>query len=82
MACKSQYVDKCYEELKQFINELPTKKGSLIAVLRKAQAIFGDLSDDIIDFIALSLGVHSSEVYGVVSFYSFLNTKKQGDFVV
>ena len=79
MACKSQYVDKCYEELKQFINGLPTKKGSLIAVLHKAQGIFGFLPEDVQLFVAKELNIKPAEVYGVVSFYSFFTMTPKGN---
>ena len=82
MACESHYVDKCYEELKQFIDELPTKKGSLIAVLHKAQDIFGFLSEEVQSFVAKEMNIKPAEVYGVATFYSFVNTAKKGKNII
>lgn len=79
MTCKSHYIDKCYAELKQYINELPTKKGSLITVLHKAQNIFGFLPEEVQSFVAKEINVKAAEVYGVVSFYSFFTMTAKGD---
>ena len=79
MACKSHYVDECYAELKQFIEKLPTQKGALIAVLHKAQGIFGFLPEEVQSFVATELNIKPAEVYGVVSFYSFFTMTPKGD---
>src|SRR5512136_2166428 len=49
---------------------LPTEEGSLIPLLQKAQAEYGYISDELVGLIAAHLGMTSSQVYGVASFYS------------
>ncbi len=71
-----------YSELDTFINELPTKDGKLIVVLHKAQDIYGYLPVNVQNHIAHRLELPSSKVYGVVTFYSFFNTKPKGRFKV
>ncbi len=74
--------DSMYGELDKFIDELPDKKGALISTLHKAQDIFGYLPSEVQNHVAHRLGVPSSKVYGVVTFYSFFNTKPKGKFKV
>ncbi len=57
-------------------------RGLLIQSLHKAQGIFGYLPEEVQRFVAEKLGLHLSEVYGVVSFYSFFTTKPLGKFQI
>lgn len=67
-----------FKELEEFIDGLETTKGALIAILHKAQNIFGYLPNDVQLFIARKIGIPAAEVYGVVSFYSYFTTKPGG----
>jgi len=69
-------------ELDAFIDALPTKQGKLITVLHRAQDIFGYLPTEVQNHVAHRLDVPSSKVYGVVTFYSFFNTKPKGKYKV
>lgn len=69
-------------ELDIFIDSLPVLEGKLIVVLHKAQEIVGYLPVEVQNHIAHRLNVPSSKVYGVVTFYSFFNTKPKGQFQV
>jgi NADH-quinone oxidoreductase subunit E len=52
--------------------------GNLLVALKEAQAKFGHLSPALMTELARSLDVPVNEVYGVASFYSFLNTRPPG----
>ncbi|MFA6941109.1 MAG: NADH-quinone oxidoreductase subunit NuoE [Clostridiaceae bacterium] len=80
--CKNQVTDAMLKELEVFIDNLPTKEGSLIAVLHKAQEIFGYLPNEVQVFVAKKLGIPVSKVYGVVTFYSFFQTEPRGENVI
>lgn len=67
-----------FDELEEFIDGMETTKGALIAILHKAQNIFGYLPRDVQLFVARKLGIPGAEVYGVVSFYSYFTTKPRG----
>ncbi len=67
-----------FHELERFIDEMETTKGALIAILHKAQNIFGYLPRDVQLFVSRKLGMPGAEVYGVVSFYSYFTTKPRG----
>ncbi|GHU55691.1 NADH dehydrogenase [Clostridia bacterium] len=65
-------------ELDGFIDTLDSLEGKLIVVLHKAQNIVGWLPTEVQNHIAHRLRVPASKVYGVVTFYSFFNTKPKG----
>ena len=68
-----------FEELGQFIDSLPSKEGELIRVLHKAQEIFGYLPKEVQYFVGRKLGVPTSKVYGVVTFYSYFTMNPKGE---
>jgi NADH-quinone oxidoreductase subunit E/NADP-reducing hydrogenase subunit HndA len=71
-----------FEQLDRFIENLETKKGSLIQVLYKAQEIFGYLPRDVQLFVARKIGVSAASVTGVVTFYSYFTTQKKGKHII
>ncbi|MBP3889148.1 MAG: NAD(P)H-dependent oxidoreductase subunit E [Cellulosilyticum sp.] len=80
--CKNALAQEMYDELAQFIESLPEKKGALISVLHKAQSIFGYLPKEVQVFVGSKLGIPISEVYGVVSFYSFFTMVPKGKYPI
>lgn len=76
--CKNELADQMYADLEKFINELPEKKGALISVLHRAQSIFGYLPKEVQQFVGQKLNVPVSQVFGVVSFYSFFTMVPKG----
>lgn len=79
---KNVLTDENFHKLEEFINSLPDKQGALIAVLHKAQHIFGYLPQEVQLFIGEKIDVPASKVFGVVSFYSFFNTEPKGEYVI
>lgn len=67
-----------YDQIAKVIDQYKGKEGSLIMVLHSAQQIYGYLPLDLQKFIADRMGLPLSEVYGVVSFYSFFSTQERG----
>lgn len=80
--CKNDLADSMFQELEHYIDELPEKNGMLIAVLHKAQGIFGYLPREVQVFVGQKLGIPISQVYGVVSFYSFFTMVPKGKYPV
>lgn len=76
------------EQLKKYLNELPLtdnrniNRGYLIESLHKAQSLFGYLPEEIQLFIANKLGLHLTEVYGVISFYTYFTDKPKGKYQI
>jgi len=71
-----------YQELEDFINQLPTKEGHLVTVLHKAQHLFGYLPREIQQFVADHMDVSLAKVYGVVSFYTFFTMVPKGKYPI
>jgi len=71
-------VKEQFKRLDEFIDGLESKEGALISVLHHAQEIFGWLPEEVQSHIAKRLEIPDSKVYGVVTFYSFFNTKPKG----
>jgi NADH-quinone oxidoreductase subunit E len=58
------------------------KPRNLIAVLQRAQEIFGYLPMEALDSIADSMHIAEARVYGVATFYSQFRLKPQGEHVI
>ena len=74
--------NKKYQELAKYIEELDYKPTELIAILHRAQHLFGYLPREVQEFIAGKLNINVSKVYGVVTFYSFFTMEKKGKYVI
>ena len=71
-----------FTALEEFIDSLDTLEGELIAVLHRAQGIFGFLPREVQVFVAKKLNLPVSKVYGVVSFYSYFTMKPKGKYQI
>ncbi len=71
-----------FAELDTFIEEKHNDPSELIAILHKAQGLFGYLPMNVQQFIADKLKINVSRVYGVVTFYSFFTMVPKGDNVI
>jgi bidirectional [NiFe] hydrogenase diaphorase subunit len=70
--------DKRFKILDTHIKRQQQKADSLIEVLHKAQELFGYLENDVLVYIAQSLKLPPSRVYGVATFYHFFTLKPKG----
>ncbi len=82
MSCKNIKKEECYEELKIYIDSLESKQGELISVLHKAQEIFGYLPVEVQEFVSKNMNISMSEIYGVITFYSFFTTEPKGEYPI
>lgn len=75
-------------QLDEYIKTLPLtedivrNRGFLIQSLHKAQEIFGYLPESVQLYIADKLGIHLTEVYGVISFYSYFTATPKGKYKI
>lgn len=79
MNCENIYKNNMFKELDVFIEGLESKNGELITVLHKAQDIFGYLPVEVQEFIGEKMEIPISEIYGVITFYSFFTTVPKGE---
>ncbi|MBR2974773.1 MAG: NAD(P)H-dependent oxidoreductase subunit E [Clostridia bacterium] len=75
--------EEMFNELDRFIEqECNCDEQELIAILHRAQEIFGYLPMVVQAHVARKLGINVSKVYGVVSFYSFFSMEPKGEYVI
>ena len=74
--------DKLMEQLKKLVEKHGAQRSALIPILQDVQKHNRQISDYAMQVVADLLGIHPAEVYGVVTFYSFLNEKYQGKFMI
>ena len=75
---KINELKKCIEQYK----DDPHSRSQLIAVLHKAQELYGYVSRDVIDVISEEMEIPTAHIWGVATFYHYFNLKKQGKYVV
>lgn len=68
--------------LDPIFEEFAQQKGALIPVLQRAQDIYGYLPPEVLQRISERMGVPSSQVYGVATFYSQFYLTKRGRHIV
>lgn len=68
--------------LEAVFQEYQDQKGALIPVLQHAQDIYGYLPPEVLEKISERMGVPSSQVYGVATFYSQFYLTRRGKHIV
>ncbi len=79
---KSSETMEAYQDIDKVIEENQGNPGALIQVLHYAQERLGYVPKDVQVRVAERLGVSLSEVYGVITFYSFFREKPRGKYVI
>ncbi|MFC1652631.1 NADH-quinone oxidoreductase subunit NuoE [Planctomycetota bacterium] len=77
--------DTKLEELKAYISKVKQKPYSdsyLIAVLHKAQALYGYLPKEVIDTVATDMGIPTAHIWGVATFYHYFDLEPRGKHLV
>lgn len=73
--------DARYKALDRTMRKLGYDRNALIETLHSAQETFGYLEDDVMRFVAHSLALPLSKVYGVATFYSHFTLKPKGEHI-
>ena len=66
-------------ELDRVIEENKNEPGATLAILQKAQDIYGYLPEEVQRHIALALDIPFSEVYGIATFYAQFQLNPKGE---
>ncbi len=74
--------ERLRQDIESWIARYGGDRGSLIPVLQEVQKKYSRISDYAMQVIADVLEIHPVEVYGVISFYSFLKEGHKGRFEV
>ena len=73
------------DQLSAFMDEVSQKEYAesyLIAVLHKAQALYGYLPQDVMDQVADRMQIPTAHIWGVATFYHYFNLKPVGKNIV
>jgi formate dehydrogenase major subunit len=79
---KDEEKPEAKEEIDTILATYKDHRGGLIPVLQQVQGILGFLPIPAQHYIALGLGIPSSDVFGVVSFYSFFTMVPRGRHII
>jgi len=70
------------DEVKKIVEAHGTRREKLLQILEDINASHGYLSEYVMQHVAKNLSIQPSEVYGVATFYSFLNTEPKGKYII
>ena len=79
---ENEITPEMYREMDTILDQYRDKPGSLIPVLQKAQGVCGYLPAEVQRYVAEGLNISPSQVFGVVSFYSFFTMKPRGRYTI
>jgi len=77
--------DEKMDELNAYMQTLKCKdrpESQLIAILHKAQSLYGFLSTEVMNHIAETMDIPTAHIWGVATFYHYFNLVKPGKFVI
>ncbi|NLB61041.1 MAG: NADH-quinone oxidoreductase subunit NuoE [Clostridiales bacterium] len=78
--CNAQ--KKLYSKLDAIIAKWRDESGGLIPIMQGAQEIFGCINEEIQTYVAESLNIPVSTVYGISTFYSLFALQAKGKYVI
>ncbi len=74
--------ERLQDELRELVEGHGSARSSLLFILQEVQRRHYYISEFSMQVIADLLDIHPVEVYSVVSFYSFLDERPQGEFII
>lgn len=77
-ATREEFTPEQWEKIDAIVAAAWGKPGALIPVLEEVQAVTGHLPECVQRRVARGLGLPLSQVYGVVTFYSYFTMKPRG----
>jgi len=73
--------DEKVAELVTFMQQAkqqPHSDSQLIAILHKAQELYGYLDKEVMDRVAMTMNIPTAHIWGVATFYHYFNLKPKG----
>ncbi len=74
--------EKMVQDIVAWSEKYGQERSALMPILQQIQKRYSRISEFAMQNVADILGIHPVEVYGVVSFYSFLSEEANGRFIV
>ncbi|MDD2997615.1 MAG: NAD(P)H-dependent oxidoreductase subunit E [Candidatus Riflebacteria bacterium] len=82
MTGQSDTMMRKFEKVCEIIERYNSDSSKLVPILQAVQEEYRYLPEDIIYYVATSLGIPSAEVYGVATFYSHFALAPKGKYVI
>jgi len=79
---KIEFSTAAREKIQEILTHYPDKRSALLPVLNLAQAEFGHIGEEAIVLVANTLELTPPKVYEVLTFYTLLNEKPVGTYLV
>lgn len=76
--CEDEFTMEQWQQVDKIIQGYSSKPGALIPVLEEIQGVTGYLPESVQRRVSKGLGIPLSQVYGVVTFYSYFTMKPRG----
>ena len=73
---------KTFEMLTEILDKYGNNPAKLIPILQETQEVYRYLPEEIMAFVATSLKIPPSKVYGVATFYSHFSLTPKGKYVI
>lgn len=74
--------ERLESDIEGWCSRFGSHRDALLPVLQEIHKKYGTVSNYAMQASANRLGIHPAEVYGVVSFYNFLNHEVKGKFII
>ena len=81
-AHKEQIAPGAKEKIDEIIDQNKNTKTPLIQVLHGVQEELGFIPPDVQEYLSQRMGIPRSEIYGVVSFYSYFDMEPKGEHLI
>lgn len=79
---KTQAMIDHFAEVNRILEKYEFSASKLIPILQEVQAVYNYLSKDMISYVATSLKVPPSRVYGVATFYAHFSLQPKGKHII
>jgi NADH-quinone oxidoreductase subunit E len=79
---KIEFSAAARERIQEILTHYPDKRSALLPVLNLAQAEFGHIGEETIVLVADTLDLTPPKVYEVLTFYTLLNEKPVGTYLI
>ncbi|HUK56135.1 MAG TPA: NADH-quinone oxidoreductase subunit NuoE [Nitrospiria bacterium] len=79
---KPEFSEKARKKIEEILTHYPDKRSALLPVLNLAQAEFGYISEEVTVMVARLLDLTPPKVYEVLTFYTLLNDRPVGRYLI
>jgi len=75
-------MEKNFQQVCEIIDKYESREDKLIPILQEIQDIYRYLPQEVMAFVATSLGISIARVFGVASFYAHFTLEPKGKYVI